>query len=123
MKSIHGEYTMKARAETYSIISLFLIFFSLFSHYDTRNNANLNQIYACSSGDSGDIGRALYDKALHIFNNATSTAYENSDLDAKDLIRITGSDLYEIKADCSGFISYLLYSVCPEQYEVIRKRE
>lgn len=114
---------MKARTAVYSIISLFLIFFSPLSHFHGRDDANLNQTYAFSSGDSDDIGRALYDRALLVFNNATSTSYENSDKDAKDLVRITGSDLYEVKADCSGFISYLLYSVCPEQYEVIRKRE
>jgi len=114
---------MKARPAVNCIISLFLIFFSLFSNYYAEDSGNPDQVYACSSSDSDDIGRALYDRAILLFNNTTSTAYENSNLDAGDLVRLTGDDSYEVKTDCSGFISHLLCSVCPEHYEAIRKRE
>jgi len=81
------------------------------------------QAPASSESEAADIGAALYEKATLIFENATRVAYENIDCDAERLITAGQGGGFVVRTDCSGFISYLLCTVCPDQYEAVKKRE
>jgi hypothetical protein len=110
---------MKERIEAFSRLLFLLLIMAM-----TIQHGPLSaQAPAGSCSEDADIGKALYERAQQIFENATSVAYANIDTDAENLIRPAEGEGYLVRTDCSGFISYLLSTVCPDQYEAVRKRE
>lgn len=69
--------------------------------------------------DSGSQRTAnAFAKAHWIFDNAQTTHYKHNKLTAEQQWQV-GAGTCGMEADCSGFVSYVLHSVAPNQYENI----
>ena len=67
------------------------------------------------------LAEHIYDKAEEIFEHTTFSCYEHLHEGAQEQVQqIAGS--YQITTDCSGFVSYVVRSVAPEHYAVLRVR-
>ncbi|MBX9689669.1 MAG: DJ-1/PfpI family protein [Candidatus Obscuribacterales bacterium] len=70
---------------------------------------------------------SLSERALHlaesIFSNARDVAYEHHEVRASRQIAAAPDGALVAHTDCSGFISYIVESVAPKHYAVVRERE
>lgn len=102
------------------IIMLFTIHPVIVFSDDCQNK--ISQTYEKSKSDeSTDLGERLYDNAELLFNQATIVHYRHVKKYPKYLIKYDDNHGCEIITDCSGFVSYLLYSLFPEHYKEINK--
>jgi hypothetical protein len=71
--------------------------------------------FACGSQKAANA----FSQAEWIFQNAQLTHYKHNKLSADQQWQV-GNGSCGMEADCSGFVSYVLYRVAPAQYESIR---
>lgn len=89
---------------------------------ERRQDADTNR-----SATEDSAGETLGQRALHlaesVFDRATVVRYSHHEVPAARQITADAGDDLEALTDCSGFISYLVHTVAPRHYTVVRSRE
>ncbi len=89
---------------------------------ERRQDTNTSQTAAEDAS-----GETLGERALHlaesVFNRATVVRYSHHQVPAANQISADGGNDLKALTDCSGFISYLVHTVAPRHYTVVRSRE
>jgi hypothetical protein len=73
--------------------------------------------------DSSKLGKEAVNLAASIFDRASIVRYSHRDVSASRQVTIETDGTVEARTDCSGFISYIVHSIAPLHYQVIRSRE
>lgn len=76
-----------------------------------------------TNSDSLSLGEKALQLAQSIFNRASVVRYVHREVPASRQVITEDDGTVESKTDCSGFISYIVHTVAPAHYQVVRDRE
>lgn len=89
---------------------------------DTRIPSTAEPITASTAIDTS-IGEKALKLAQTIFQSANVVRYTHNEVPASEQVFTDTDGTVEARTDCSGFVSYIVHSVAPRHYKVVRRRE